>query len=108
MMKLKFGTTYLLVGCLLAPMAGAYADNVDNDHPMNLVKDSAITAAIKTKLAAEHLPSLKDIKVDTDDKGVVWLSGSTDTQTSINKAGSIARNTDGVIAVKNQIIVKSN
>ena len=107
-MNIKSGLICVLVSCLLAPMMGAYADDVDKDHPMNLVKDSAITTLIKTKLAAEHLSSLRDIKVDTDDKGVVWLSGSADNQTAINKAESIARGTDGVRAVKNQITVKTD
>jgi len=106
-MKLKFGAACALVGCLLTPMIGAYADDIDTDHPMHLVADSAITSLIKAKLAAQHLSSLRDIKVDTDDKGVVYLSGSADNQTDINRAEAIARSTDGVRAVKNQITVKS-
>ena len=107
-MKLKSGATFVLISCLLIPMSTVFADEVDKDHPMNLVADSAITALIKTRLAAENLPSLKDIKVETDDKGVVWLSGNADNQTAINRAESIARSTEGVRAVKNQISVKSN
>ena len=106
-MKLKSGPTFVLISCLLLPAMGVYADEIDKDRPMHLIADSAITVLIKTKLAAEHLPSLKDIKVDTDDKGVVWLSGNADNQTAINRAESIARDTEGVRAVKNQISVKS-
>ena len=106
-MKLKFGATCALLGCLLAPMMAAHADDIDRDHPVHFVTDSAITTLIKTKLAAEHLSSLRDIKVDTDDHGVVWLSGSADNQAAIDKADAIARSTDGVRAVKNQIAIKS-
>jgi hyperosmotically inducible protein len=107
-MKLKFGATCLIVGSLLAPIAFAYADDVDQAHPMHLVKDSAITTLIKTKLAGEHLSSLTKINVDTDDQGVVWLSGTATTQGQIDRAEAIARSTDGVRAVKNHIVVKLN
>ena len=105
-MKPNFGVMCVLVGSLLAPVMSAYADDIDQSHPGNYIKDSAITTVIKTKLAAEHLATLKNIKVDTDDKGVVWLSGSAPSQALVDKAELIARKTDGVRAVKNQIVVK--
>jgi hyperosmotically inducible periplasmic protein len=107
-MKHKMGIACVVLGCFLAPMTTAYADDVDAGHPMNYVKDSAITSLIKTKLATEHLTSLKNIKVDTDDKGVVWLSGSASTQFQVDKAESVARGTDGVRAVKNHIVVRTD
>jgi hyperosmotically inducible protein len=105
-MKYKIGIACIVLGCFLAPIA--YADDVDAGHPVNLVKDSAITTLIKTKLAAEHLASLKNIKVDTDDKGIVWLSGSVSTQFQADKAETVAKGTDGVRAVKNHIVVRSD
>ncbi|HEY8025902.1 MAG TPA: BON domain-containing protein [Burkholderiaceae bacterium] len=96
----------IFVAGTLMPAAGAFADDVDASHPGTFIKDSAITTAIKTKLAAEHLKSLKNIKVDTDDKGVVWLSGTASTDYDVKKAESIARDTSGVRAVKNDIVVK--
>jgi hyperosmotically inducible protein len=108
-MKSKFSVACLLVGSLLVPMSAAYADDdIDQSHPVNFIKDSAITTAIKSKLAAEHLKSLKNIKVDTDDHGVVWLSGSASTQMQVDRAGELARQTDGVKAVKNHIIVRAD
>jgi hyperosmotically inducible protein len=107
-MKLKFGLACLLAGSLLCPAIVVYADDVDQPHPMNFVKDSAITSLIKTKLAAEHLSSLHNITVDTDDRGVVWLGGTANTQRQVDKAEEVARKTDGVRAVKNHIIVKSD
>ena len=59
------------------------------------VKDSAITTAIKTKLAGEHVASLGRIHVDTDKDGVVWLTGSARTQEAGDKAASIARDIAG-------------
>jgi len=83
------------------------ADDVDADrsHPKAFVKDSAITTKIKSKLAAEHITSLGHIHVDTDADGVVWLSGSARSQSDVNKAESIARETDGVHGVKSNIKV---
>ena len=107
-MKLKICAAYVLAAAMLSPTFAAHADNVDDDHPMNLVKDSAITVAIKSKLAANKTSSLKEVKVETDSRGVVWLSGSAVTQTLINQAESIARNTSGVVDVHNQITIKTD
>ncbi|MDB6089473.1 MAG: hypothetical protein JWN85_2257, partial [Gammaproteobacteria bacterium] len=76
--------------------------------PMTFVKDSAITTSIKTKLAAEHITSLGRIHVDTDKDGIVWLTGSARTQEAVDKAASIARNTEHVKAVHNDIKIKKD
>jgi osmotically-inducible protein OsmY len=39
---------------------------------------------------------------------VVWLGGTANTQLQVDKAESVARNTDGVRAVKNHIVVRSD
>jgi hyperosmotically inducible protein len=96
----------IFVAGTLLPASAAFADDVDAAHPGTFIKDSAITAAVKTKLAAEHMKSLKNIRVDTDDKGIVWLSGYASTDYDVHKAETIARQTDGVRAVKNDIVVK--
>ena len=100
---------YSLAACLLAPVAGWAAgpnDDSDNSHPTHWVKDSAITAAIKTKMAGKHLRSLKDIEVETDLNGVVRLSGTANSKEEIDKAVEIARATDGVVRVKNDLVVQ--
>ena len=94
---------------MLAPVIGYAADtDADRSHPGHFVKDSAITTAIKTKLAADHIGSLTQLKVDTDMDGVVWLSGTTKTQEAADRAVQIARSTDGVIRVKNDIVVRTD
>ena len=60
---------YAVAACLLAPVAvwaAGPSDDADSSHPTHWVKDSGITTAIKTKLAAEHLRSLKNIEVETE------------------------------------------
>jgi hyperosmotically inducible periplasmic protein len=97
----------VVVASLAGPawVLAAEPTDADSAHPTQYVKDSAITAAVKTKLAADHIGSLTKIKVDTDRDGIVWLSGSTDTQQAADRAVDIARNTDGVAQVKSSIVV---
>jgi len=108
-MNTKFATTLLLVGTLLGPVAVIAADSdSDRDHPKAYVKDSMITSEIKTKLAAEHLTSMGRIHVDTDRDGVVWLTGTARSQAAIDKAVSIARDTEHVKNVHSDLTVKND
>ncbi|MES1981735.1 MAG: BON domain-containing protein [Pseudomonadota bacterium] len=107
-MKIKLAAA-CVIGTLLFPAVGYSADaDMDRSQPKTFVKDSVITTKIKSKLAAEHLSSLKDIKVDTDLDGVVWMSGTAATQAEADKAVAIANGTEGVKTVKNHITVKSH
>lgn len=107
-MKYRLATTCFVIGAMLAPVA-AYADgDTDRADPATFVKDSAITTKIKTQLAAEHLGSLKHISVDTDRNGVVWMTGTVNNQTEADQAVKIARNTDGVRAVKSSLKVQKD
>jgi hyperosmotically inducible protein len=99
-------TSLLLAGVLIGPVALAQDADTDRAHPKAFVHDSVITTKIKSKLAAEHLPSLARIHVDTDENGVVWLSGSAHDQESLDRAISIARDTEGVKDVKSAVKVR--
>ncbi len=107
-MKSKRAIAYLMIASLLAPLAGFAGEDADMDRsqPSAFVKDSVITTKIKTKLAAEHPSTLAKIQVDTDANGVVWLSGTADSQADVDKAVSIAKTTEGVVSVKNHLKVK--
>jgi len=108
-MKIKLATSCFIIGTLLAPAAAFAADSdLDRSHPVTYVKDSIITTKIKTKLAAHHAGSMKHIKVDTDKDGVVWLTGTANTQEEINQAIALARNTDGVKSVWSDLSVKND
>lgn len=69
------------------------------------VDDTAITTKVKSKLAADSETSAMKISVETKD-GVVTLSGAVDKDTEKNKAEQLARNTDGVKGVANNIKVE--
>lgn len=98
----------VLAGMLAASVACvplALADESGSaDH--HFVKDSVITTKVKSKLAAKHLSTLTKVKVDTDANGVVWLSGRAPTQDAADMAGLIAKDTDGVRSVHNDIVVQ--
>ena len=104
-----FATACVLAGALLgSTMLIAQDADTDRTHPVAFVKDSAITTKIKTKLAAEHLTSVGRIHVDTDKDGVVWLTGSARSQEAIDKAVSIARDTEHVKSVHSELVVKQD
>lgn len=67
--------------------------------------DSAITAALKSKFAADPEVSAMAIQVETM-QGAVQLSGFAKSEAERAKAGTIARSYNGVKAVKNDIIVQ--
>ena len=102
-------TTCLLAGALILPMAGYTADgDTDRSSPKAFIKDSVITTKIKAKLAKEKPSSLIHIKVDTDKKGIVSLSGTARNQKAVDKAVAIAYGVKGVTFVQNEIEIKAD
>jgi len=99
--------TCVVIGALLGS-AAAIADDASSvgTSTVVFVKDSAITTKIKSKLAAEHLTSLGRIHVDTDENGIVWLSGTARSQQAIDKAVSLARDTEHVKSVHNDLTIR--
>ena len=90
--------------CATLAVADQPADS-DTSHPGAYVKDSVITTKVKAKLAAKHMSTLTNIQVDTDNQGVVWLSGKAPTKDASDLAGMIAKDTTGVTSVHNKIEV---
>lgn len=82
--------------------------DADRSNPKAFVKDSAITVEVKSKLAAEHITSLGRISVDTDNNGIVYLSGTARSQDAIDKAISIARGTENVKSVRSTLTIKKD
>ena len=103
--KLAFGL--LAIGTIFWPVA-VKAQERDSVHPLHFVADSAITINIKTKLADAKLDTLTHIKVDTDDHGVVVLSGHAKDRAQADMAVSIARRTDGVIDVLDRMKIAAD
>ena len=108
-MKTTITATCFVIATMLAPIASHAEDrDADRTHPMTFVKDSVITTKVKAMLADEKMGSLAHIKVDTDSKGEVYLSGNARTQEAADKAVSIARAVEGVTSVTSTIQVKKD
>jgi hyperosmotically inducible periplasmic protein len=70
------------------------------------VDDSTVTTRVKSKFAADPTVSAMAIKVETFE-GVVQLSGFAKSATERSMAETLARGTEGVRGVKNDISVRS-
>lgn len=66
--------------------------------------DAGITTAVKSKLAADDMVKAYQVDVDTANK-IVTLSGDVETAAQKEHAVTIARNTDGVADVIDQLRV---
>lgn len=107
-MKGMILATCLSLGALLcAGTVSAAEDAADVGTSTRIfVQDSAITAKVKAKLAADHLTSLARIHVDTDKDGVVWLTGTAKTQQAIDEAVTLAQGVEHVRSVRNDVTVR--
>ena len=74
------------------------------DKTGNLIGDAAITAAVKTKMLADATVGGLQINVDTKD-GVVVLKGEVKSAAERKRALELAKETDGVKTVKDQLTI---
>jgi hyperosmotically inducible protein len=95
----------LVLSVMLAVGAASTVYAADTETAGTYVKDSVITTKVKAKLAAKHMATLTDIKVDTDANGAVWLSGKAPTKDASDLAAMITKDTEGVTSVHNKIVV---
>jgi hyperosmotically inducible periplasmic protein len=70
------------------------------------VDDAKITAVVKAKLVADRVGNLVSVNVDTKD-GVVHLDGTVPTAEAKVEAERLARQTDGVRSVMNDLKVRT-
>ena len=109
-MKSKLVTACFVCGSLLAPV-GVYAQTQDapkeRSAPREAISDSMITAKVKAELAKDKEVLARNIKVDTDNHGVVQLSGTARNQAEADKAVQIAKSVKGVVTVQNNIQVSA-
>jgi hyperosmotically inducible protein len=100
-------TGLIAAGAFYLPAAMADDNKMEAgaSHATTYVKDSVITTKVKAKLAAKHLSTLTNINVDTDNAGVVYLSGKAPTKDASDLAAMLAKDTEGVTSVHNKIIV---
>jgi hyperosmotically inducible periplasmic protein len=109
-MNVKLATRSVIIAAMLATLGACASDGTDSDrsHPITYVKDSVITIKVKAMLADEKIASLAKISVDTDDHGVVTLSGNVRTQDEADKAVSITRKIENVKSVQSNLKIKKD
>lgn len=103
----------LAAGCDRAPSqatakpGATVGEKVDNAvaKTADMAKDVAVTAAIKTELARDPSLSALSINVDTT-AGRVLLKGKAPDRVAVERATAIARGTEGVVSVDNQLTVE--
>ena len=100
MMKIAFAAL------LLSPMAlGACSVFDGRESAGQYTDDAGISTKVRTKILADDQLKLRQIDVETL-KGVVQLSGFVSTMAEKNKAAQVARDTDGVMSVKNNLVIR--
>ena len=102
-------TLFLVSGCtaLMVGGAGVAGYHLGKDErPAGVVaSDAAITTEIKAKHAADSIVSVFDVSVKTYE-ATVTLTGTVGSIAARDQAALLARETGGVKAVNNQIIVE--
>ena len=71
------------------------------------VDDATLTARVKTKLVSEKATNLTRIDVDTNN-GIVYLNGTVQNAQQKAKAEDLARSTDGVKKVINNLQISQS
>ena len=101
MNRLIGSKTWLLFSALLVVLIGC-AGASRQESAGQYLDDSTITTRVKSAYVTDRQVSALDIKVTTL-KGTVQLSGFANSQQEIDRAVELARNVEGVQAVKNDI-----
>jgi hyperosmotically inducible protein len=109
--SVKTLTTIVCVSAL--PVFTGFVATAHADEPVRTsdktvgekVDDTATTARVKKALANDAQYKFDDVNVSTH-KGTVQLSGFANTAEVKNRAAEIAKKTEGVKDVKNEITVK--
>jgi len=96
------GCTALLVG---GAAVGGYQLGKDEREPSVVASDSAITTKIKGKYVADSVVSVFNIGVRTYE-ATVTLTGSVGSFVAREQAQRLAKETHGVTAVNNQVVVE--
>lgn len=96
----------ILSGCTALAIGGGGYRHGTYERPAGVAaSDSAVTSSVRARLGADSVVSVFDIGVRTWE-GTVTLSGRVGSILARNRAEALARETSGVKAVNNQIVVE--
>lgn len=104
MLKLYHMLKFLVCIGLISTFLGCAATQ-KQESTGQYVDDSVITTKVKAAIFNEATLKTLQINVKTF-KGVVQLSGFVDSAQSVKKAGEVAGSVNGVVSVKNDLVVK--
>ncbi|MEE4252721.1 MAG: BON domain-containing protein [Desulfuromusa sp.] len=104
MFKVNRIMTILACLLLIAAFAGC-APTSKRESTGQYIDNSVITSKVKAAIFKE--PTLKTLQINVESfKGEVQLSGFVDSSQNVTKAGEVARGVEGVVSVKNDLVVK--
>lgn len=94
-----------VVGLVLIATFMGCASTSQREGTGEYFDDSVITTKVKTAILGD--PDLKVMQINVETfKGKVQLSGFVDSRQSVERAAEVARSVKGVVAVKNDLLVK--
>ena len=106
------GKTLKVLGLLLSlgalPLVGGLTGCAGNRYTQSTgehIDDRADSARVRKTLSADDKYKYEGVNIETF-KGIVQLSGFVNTRDQKNRAGDLARNTEGIKEVRNNITVK--
>jgi osmotically-inducible protein OsmY len=104
MLKINRFMTILAGLILIATFMGC-ASTSNRESTGQYIDNSVITTKVKTAIFNE--PTLKSLQITVESfKGEVQLSGFVDSAQSVKKADEVARSVEGVVSVKNDLVIK--
>lgn len=104
MLKMNRWMTILACLVMVAAFTGC-ASTSKQESAGQYIDNSVITSKVKAAIFNE--PSLKSLQITVESyKGEVQLSGFVDSAQNVKKAGEVARRVEGVVSVKNDLVVK--
>lgn len=96
----------LAVILVLGGTVAACAPTTTRESTGQYIDSASITAKVKTALIQDETTKARQINVETF-RDVVQLSGFVDSATEKARAEQIARNVEGVRAVRNDLVVRT-
>jgi len=94
----------ILIGLVLAILSACSPSGVHRGTG-EYIDDTAVTARVKTALAADPQVKATEVQVETF-RGTVQLSGFVDSPESAARAAQLAREVKGVKEVRNSMVVR--
>jgi hyperosmotically inducible periplasmic protein len=101
---MRHGVRALVVLVMLVAVTAGCTSMTGKTAGQN-VDDATITAQVKSKLAAEKVPTMTKVDVDTN-RGTVYLTGNVENSDVKARATELARQVSGVRDVVNNLRVQ--